>query len=556
ARHSMQPTRFWYSAYPKLTTTEIRTSSQIRRGLSGAMTEDEAKNWLALFGSAGRPASKLVTNEIQSLVFGGLRFMPFGTCLLFSLPDDIPGAKSWLRDVRQHMAYNDGRRLAADAIVTLTLGAPGLARLGLPKHSLETFPYAFQEGMVTEARGRILGDLDGNAPDNWWWGQSQPDAALLGYGRTNDSVVGLAERLIAVGSEHGATLLKAIPLKEITDDKREAFGFVDGISQPVIRGTYKGLRNADPIHLVEAGEFILGYPDNRGNIPPGPTLPATADTENLLPLDVAPSGFDRTVVEAPRDLGCNGSFLVIRQLEQDLGALDAFCAAESERLKDRLPAPYDVNAEFIAAKLVGRWRDGSSLVRHPYQSRSAERDKEKTKATIRPTTHPENASAIERPVEPMEYGDNNFLFGTEDPEALRCPFGAHIRRANPRDSLDPGSQEQIDISNRHRIIRVGRQYQPEAGQKDGLLFMCLNGDIERQFEFVQQTWLMSPTFHGLSHEKDPLLGDGEHGECGFTIASRDGPVRLSQVPRIITTRGGGYFFLPGKRLVDYLSSAG
>jgi hypothetical protein len=89
-----------------------------------------------------------------------------------------------------------------------------------------------------------------------------------------------------------------------------------------------------------------------------------------------------------------------------------------------------------------------------------------------------------------------------------------------------------------------------------LLFMCLNGDIERQFEFVQQTWLMSPSFHGLAHEKDPLLGDGEHGECGFTIASRDGPVRLSRVPRLITTRGGGYFFLPGKRLIDYLTSAG
>ncbi len=51
----------------------------------------------------------------------------------------------------------------------------------------------------------------------------------------------------------------------VSDGKEEPFGFVDGISQPVIRGTYKGLRKADPIHLVEPGEFILGYPDNRGN---------------------------------------------------------------------------------------------------------------------------------------------------------------------------------------------------------------------------------------------------------------------------------------------------
>ena len=139
------------------------------------------------------------------------------------------------------------------------------------------------------------------------------------------------------------------------------------------------------------------------------------------------------------------------------------------------------------------------------------------------------------------------------PKRLRCPFGAHIRRANPRDSFDPGSNDQIAITNRHRIMRVGRVYQEKAGENPGLLFMCLNGDIERQFEFVQQTWLMSPSFHGLSCEKDPVLGDGETGACGFTIPSRDGPIALSPLPAFVTTRGGGYFFLPGKRLINYLS---
>ena len=134
---------------------------------------------------------------------------------------------------------------------------------------------------------------------------------------------------------------------------------------------------------------------------------------------------------------------------------------------------------------------------------------------------------------------------------MRCPFGAHIRRANPRDSFDPGSNDQIGISNRHRILRVGRQY--EDNGKTGLLFMCLNGDIERQFEFVQQTWLMSPSFHGLSCEKDPVLGDGEAGACGFTVPSRYGPLALSPMPAFITTRGGGYFFMPGRRLIEYLS---
>jgi deferrochelatase/peroxidase EfeB len=548
ARHSMQPTRFWYSAYPRLTTAEIRANAAIRRGLSGAMTEDEARVWLAQFGSAPRPASKLVSSEIQSLMFGGLCFMPHGVCLLATLPTDRAAARAWLRSVAKHVAFDDGRRLGAPAVVTLALGAPGLARLGLPAEALQSFPFAFLDGMTNAARARMLGDSGPSAPDHWHWGQTQPDAALLVYGRSEESVAELRFLLDRFDREHGATRLAAIPLKPVTRDKTEAFGFVDGISQPLIRGTYKGLKQDESIHLVEPGEFILGYPDNRGNLPPGPTLPATLDPANLLPLAAAPDGFDRTMVETPRAVGANGSFLVIRQLAQDRSGFDAYCAAEAERLRDRLPPPYHITAEFIAAKLVGRWRDGSSLVRHPYESRTQEgRNREKQHAAAAHGTLEPDPGGHHRP-------DNGFRFGAEDPEALRCPLGAHIRRANPRDSLDPGSDDELGIVNRHRIIRVGRQYVPAEGAENGLLFMCLNGDIERQFEFVQQTWLGSPAFHGLACEQDPLTGDAAPEACGFTIPSRDGPIRLAPLPRFVTTLGGGYFFLPGRRLIDYLSA--
>jgi deferrochelatase/peroxidase EfeB len=151
--------------------------------------------------------------------------------------------------------------------------------------------------------------------------------------------------------------------------------------------------------------------------------------------------------------------------------------------------------------------------------------------------------------------DNDFLFGTEDPQGLRCPLGAHIRRANPRESFEPGSQAQIEITNRHRIVRVGRFYAPEPGQKPGLFFMCLNGDIERQFEFVQQTWVEGSSFHGLSGERDPLTGS-RGGVEGHTIPTSEGPMRLENLPSFVNTRGGGYFFLPGRRTIQYLASAG
>ena len=571
ARHSMVPTRFWYSAYPKLTTTCIRSNAELRRGLSGVMTEDEAVKWLALFGSAARPVSKLASNEIQSLIFGGLGFMPYGTCLMFDLPNDIATTRKWAQNVKQHIAFNDGRRLGADAVVTFALGAGGLKRLGLPPDSLETFPFAFLEGMTNPARARILGDLGQNGIGHWHWGKTQPDVALLIYGRSQSAVDDLENQLLpgirALGGEpHRIPLLKV--------GNTEPFGFADGISQPVIRGSYKALRSGDPIHIVEPGEFILGYADNRGNLPPGPIMPAIEDPANHLPLTNPQDDFVHTTVENPRDVGFNGSFLVIRQLEQDVAAFHAYCEQEAERLgaEPRLPPPYIISKEFIAAKLVGRWADGSSLVRHPYEPAEKERRRYDPHGSVprkmsmrnkssalaspeatRPKTNPtDDKPAIETSAD--QTADNDFLFGTEDPEALRCPYGAHVRRSNPRDSFDPGSADQIAISNRHRIIRVGRQYAPKAGQNPGLLFMCLNGDIERQFEFVQQTWLKSPSFHGLSCEKDPLLGDAEVGVCSYTIPTRDGPVRLSAMARFVTTKGGGYFFLPGKRLIDYLSA--
>jgi deferrochelatase/peroxidase EfeB len=263
-------------------------------------------------------------------------------------------------------------------------------------------------------------------------------------------------------------------------------------------------------------------------------------------------------VENDRDLGRNGTFLVIRQLEQDWEAFWQYCEQQSKDLAGRLPAPYTINKDFIAAKLVGRWPDGSSLVRHPYQSRTAATEPGKQPTLlIRPKSNPAAAAPIDVPVKSsgdVGLPDNDFLFGTEDPEALRCPFGAHIRRANPRDSFDPGSEDQIAITNRHRILRVGRVYKsPPEEKKKGLLFMCLNGDIERQFEFVQQTWLKAPSFQDLSCELDPLLGDGEEGACGFTIPSREGPLLLKSMPAFVQTKGGGYFFIPGKRLIDYLS---
>jgi deferrochelatase/peroxidase EfeB len=637
ARASMQPTRFWHSAYPALTTDNIRCNAALRRGLAAALTNDEAKQWLALFGSGARPDSKLETSEIQSLVFGGLGFMKEGSVVLYDLPDDRAKARAFMRGIYPEIGFGDGRKLRHDAIVTVALGPRALERLGLPDECLKGFAPAFLEGMSIEGRNRILGDIGRNDPKNWQWGREPHDLALLVYGKDKAAVGALCKRLAKLAKENDLGEPHRIALVATKKPAIEPFGFVDGISQPIIRGSYQSFRKNDPIHLVEPGEFLIGYPDNRGNFPPEPELNALADPDNRLPVADKSREFGNTIVEAPRAIGRNGTYLVIRQLEQDVGGFWQYCRREAGRLKDRLPAPYEMRPAYIAAKLVGRWRDGSSLVRNPYYPFPTEHRKRAGRRasranaegydevtavaasgepvgseTVRPDSNPPDGAAIAAPPlsgaaataaavtpavpggagvagaalraagakeksaaadaaaseaaaekaaekkgepppeekSPVRYSDNDFLFGVEDPEAQRCPFGAHIRRANPRDSLMPGSMDQVAISNRHRMLRVGRLYEPEPGRDPGLLFMCLNGDIERQFEFIQQTWLVSPTFHGLAGEQDPLTSNCEG--TGYVIPSHDGPVRLEPLPQFVTTLGGGYFFMPGRSLLAYL----
>src|SRR5262249_31676611 len=131
----------------------------------------------------------------------------------------------------------------------------------------------------------------------------------------------------------------------------------------------------------------------------------------------------------------------------------------------------------LAAKMIGRWESGAPLVLNEHSD-------------------PDNGV-------PQPIVENNFQYAEQDPAGFRCPVGAHIRRASPRDALPPDRRVALDSANRHRLLRRGRSYGDyigegfaarfvDDGKRRGLHFMCLNADLERQFEFVQQTWLNNP----------------------------------------------------------------
>src|SRR5205085_12110271 len=87
-------------------------------------------------------------------------------------------------------------------------------------------------------------------------------------------------------------------------------------------------------------------------------------------------------------------------------------------------------------------------------------------------------------------------------------------------------------------------------------------DIRRQFEFVQQSWVNNPKFGGLYGDRDPLVGDnvdpgGDLSESGtFTVPATPVRCRLKEIPRFVTVKGGGYFFLPSISALRYLASKG
>jgi Dyp-type peroxidase family len=247
------------------------------------------------------------------------------------------------------------------------------------------------------------------------------------------------------------------------------------------------------ISLVEPGEFVLGYPDER-------------DTTVRYPAPLVQAG--------PRDLARNGTYLVFRQLAQHVTAFEAFTHDTAERIGE--------SEEWVASRLIGRHRSGVPLVPGVGSSRD---DRKR----------------------------NDFLYVAEDPSGLACPLGAHIRRANPRDSVGPDPETALRLSRMHRIIRRGRSYghrhdQPATDaasmqEERGIHFICLNASISGQFELIQHSWINNPHFGGLYDEADPISHDEDARV--MTIQSRPTHWRLQGIAPFTTVRGGAYFFMPG-----------
>lgn len=465
-------------------------------------------------------AANLELSDIQGLVARGYGRLRAARLLLLVLGEPAP-SRGWLASVAAQVTTADVD--PRDTAIHLAFAPEGLRNLGLPEAVLAGFSNEFREGMTTPHRQRVLGDFDANAPERWrWGGPTTPavHAVLMLYGASAAELEALAAVQVQALEAAGLKVLATLDATDIGDV--EPFGFRDGISQPLLEGLGK---EGPAFNVVQPGEFVLGYKNEYGLLTDRPLVPAATDAGRILPRDAAGSD--------ARDLGRNGTYLVVRQLEQDVAGFWR-CLDGITRAPDGTSRPTERTK--LAAKMVGRWPGGAPLATSP------DRD------------------------DPAQAKSNDFRYHAQDADGLGCPIGAHVRRTNPRDSLDPnpGSDGSIALNRRHRILRRGRAYGPYLpaeqalagadGVERGLHFICLAANIARQFEFIQHTWANNPKFAALYDDVDPIMGARGPGGATFSMPATPVRKRVTGLPSFVTVRGGGYFFLPGIRALRYLSS--
>lgn len=443
-----------------------------------------------------------------------------------------------------------------DFAMQVAFTSSGLLALGVESTVIEGFSDEFLAGMGSDkTRSRRLGDTGVNAPENWNWGVDKklPQILLMLYANKG-GLEAQKSRLLDDLFTSAFIIQQELHTEDL--DGKEPFGFADGISQPVIDWSDKKIHNKDEhsqfSNLAAPGEVLLGYSNEYRMLTKRPLVDEgnTRHSDTLLRAD------DKA---GKRDFGKNGSYLVFRQLEQDVPGFWQFL--------DKTVAGDESARNALAASMVGRHPDGSPLVA--------------------PAADPIAGISSE-----SKRGKLNQFNYDNDEQGRQCPFGSHVRRSNPRTGDFPAgttgllqriarifgfgqqyAEDDLVASTRfHRLLRRGRAYgsvleandaiKPDAPQAErGLHFICLVANISRQFEFVQNAWIAGTKFSGLQNEADPLMGNRDPLINGgrtdvFTSPSASGPATvIHDLPRFVQVKGGAYFFLPGIRALRFIAAS-
>jgi deferrochelatase/peroxidase EfeB len=463
--------------------------------------------------------------DVQGNIVRGYRRKPCVRHLVLEIKDRI-AARRWLAacasggdDVPQ-ITTGDWRSDEPLTCFNIGLTYEGLRALGTAGSSLETFPIEFIQGM--NARALKLGDVGESAPETWPAPFNDPKRIHLVatiYASEIAQLNQVQDQALADGRALG--LLGALPDGCSFPGDLVHFGYRDNITQPRFAGVHDADRYADGQPRAPLGTVLLGYPTN---------------LEGLT-----------WRVPYPEQLGLNGTFNAFRVLKQDVVGFEAYLDTAAQYLlghatvAELLPlcaeaigeglSLHAALREVVAANMCGRWRyNGTPL------------------ALSQDTPNP---SGVERLTDFDYVGDSP------------CPYGAHIRRCNPRG----GQIVQRVANNSRRLVRRGVPYGPPydpAQPRDpnqpeperGLLGNFIGASLGAQFEAMSCDWLnlglQDPRITGSN---DPIAGANDPMTSWFDLPLKSGrTIRLRGLPRFVQTRGGAYTFLPSLEAIRYLGS--
>lgn len=265
------------------------------------------------------------------------------------------------------------------------------------------------------------------------------------------------------------------------------------------------------------------------------------------------NGFDRWDSAAPLKLvlvkdaltdveDSFGSYLVYRKLEQNV---KAFKDTERKLAGTDCLNLAENDKERAGALIVGRFRNGVPL----------------------------ELSATQNDDHLIDFNDFNFI-GTDDkPTASKCPYHAHVRRMCPRGERGLENGKIKDEELRHRLVRRGITYderEKDASGKHltngepetdvGLLFMCFQSSIPKQFGFVQARWANTSAFFDKEEVGiDPIVGqntdlaDFEYQKWYPKWGDDTEPPKSFDFKTFVKMKGGEYFFAPS---ISFLRSLG
>jgi Dyp-type peroxidase family len=475
---------------------------------------------------------------------------------LGNIADEISSGAQTLKDRRLFREFKKGKKSKPSGEATTLLLAVGFTFAGLQKLTpgAGAIPSeAFLQGLA--ARSHFLGDppspSDEGHPNNWKVGgpKNEVDMLLIVAGDSRGVVDKRADHLAERVAKAGLQIVYRENGGIRADQPgHEHFGFDDGVSQPGIRGRASKApedfitdrhiaKHQQPEHslfgypgqdLVWPGVLILGHPATS----PDPLIPGVASP---------------AVPEWTR----NGSFLVFRRLRQDVGLFWRTMRQEAERLA-ALPGFEGMSDDKLASRIVGRWSSGAPVNRVP----NADEPK------LGEDSYANNHFRFDSDATPLALDRGHadaFPQSNADPAGLTCPWAAHIRKVNTRDSgSDTGGR---DSTYARRLLRVGVPFgeslkdryaqkieDPQKGER-GLLFLSIQASIEDQFEFLTTRWMGDPSRPKMPGGHDLLVGQNDTAaenrvrRCAIFGSGVQQATIATDAQWIVPT-GGGYFFLP------------